>query len=255
MLAEHLTRTELVAVLELVQQCLTATSSDEVRRLVGRSRDLLPYQAALSATIETAPGRDPLEGLRVVNVDYPDAYLSELGRRGLIAVDPVVREHFRRFGLQYWGDTLSRQRDAEAGSIGEIVSLAEDYGFAKVGAGWGYAHGLRDPGGAAATFFCFHGLPRCPRTEEILELLIPHLHQALLRSGRSRRERSPLTTRETEVMRWVRQGKSTWDISAILSISERTVKFHVGNALQKLDATSRAHAVAIALEQGLIDPD
>lgn len=39
----------------------------------------------------------------------------------------------------------------------------------------------------------------------------------------------------------------------ILGISERTVKFHVGNIMQKLDATTRAHAVAIALEQGLVD--
>jgi DNA-binding CsgD family transcriptional regulator len=39
----------------------------------------------------------------------------------------------------------------------------------------------------------------------------------------------------------------------ILGISERTVKFHVANFLQKLDAVTRPQAVAIALEQGLVE--
>ena len=63
---------------------------------------------------------------------------------------------------------------------------------------------------------------------------------------------SALTPKETEVLKWVAQGKSTWEISKILEISERTVKFHVGNILRKLDAVTRTHAVAIALEKGLV---
>jgi DNA-binding CsgD family transcriptional regulator len=53
-------------------------------------------------------------------------------------------------------------------------------------------------------------------------------------------------------MKWLKHGKSTWDISVILGISERTVKFHISNVIQKLDASSRTHAVAIAIEQGLV---
>ena len=62
-----------------------------------------------------------------------------------------------------------------------------------------------------------------------------------------------LSLREKEVLNWIKQGKSTWDISVILGISRSTVNFHVNNILQKLDAVSRAQAVAIAIEQGLID--
>jgi DNA-binding CsgD family transcriptional regulator len=64
-----------------------------------------------------------------------------------------------------------------------------------------------------------------------------------------------LTAMELEVLKWIRQGKNTWDMSVILGISERTVKFHVGNILRKLDATTRAQAVAIAAEQRLLDID
>jgi PAS domain S-box-containing protein len=61
-----------------------------------------------------------------------------------------------------------------------------------------------------------------------------------------------LSMREKEILCWVMQGKSTWDISTILKISERTVKFHVDNIMKKLSAVNRTQAVAIALREKLI---
>jgi LuxR family quorum-sensing transcriptional regulator LasR len=49
------------------------------------------------------------------------------------------------------------------------------------------------------------------------------------------------------------QGKSSWEMSVILGISERTANFHVFNIMRKLGATNRAQAVAVAARQGLID--
>ena len=64
-----------------------------------------------------------------------------------------------------------------------------------------------------------------------------------------------LSPRETEVLTWAMQGKTNWEISVILSVSERTVKFHVRNAMTKLHSRSRAQAVAVALRFGLIGRD
>ena len=74
-----------------------------------------------------------------------------------------------------------------------------------------------------------------------------------LRTAPKSRERfhSPLSQRETEVLSWLKTGKSSWDISVILGISERTVNFHVRNIVQKLNAVSRVHAVAVAAEKGI----
>jgi DNA-binding NarL/FixJ family response regulator len=62
-----------------------------------------------------------------------------------------------------------------------------------------------------------------------------------------------LTQREKEILSWLKNGKSSWDISVILGIRERTVNFHIDNIKQKLNATSRTQAVAIAVENELID--
>ena len=66
---------------------------------------------------------------------------------------------------------------------------------------------------------------------------------------------SSLTARESEVLGWIKAGKNNWEISEILDISERTVKFHVANLCRKLGANTRAHAVAIALQRGLLPVD
>ncbi len=62
-----------------------------------------------------------------------------------------------------------------------------------------------------------------------------------------------LTLREREVLEWMAQGLSNRAIAEKLHVTERTVKFHVGNILGKLGARSRVEAVRIAIARGLID--
>lgn len=63
---------------------------------------------------------------------------------------------------------------------------------------------------------------------------------------------NPFTPREKDCLRWVAQGQSNADIAERLDVSVRTAKFHVENAMKKIDAKTRAEAVAIALTRGLI---
>ena len=62
-----------------------------------------------------------------------------------------------------------------------------------------------------------------------------------------------VSQREREVLEWLKQGKSTWDISIILGISERTVYYHVSNIMNKLGVSNRTQAVAVAASLGLVD--
>ncbi|MCP2168287.1 response regulator [Goodfellowiella coeruleoviolacea] len=61
-----------------------------------------------------------------------------------------------------------------------------------------------------------------------------------------------LTTREQEVLRLVGTGITNADIAARLSISEGTVKTHLNRIMTKLDLASRAQAVVVAYETGLV---
>jgi LuxR family quorum-sensing system transcriptional regulator SinR len=63
-----------------------------------------------------------------------------------------------------------------------------------------------------------------------------------------------LTERESEVLKWSAAGKSYWEIATILGVSERTVRFFMTNARQKLDVVSNTQAVAQAIWNGLIPP-
>lgn len=61
-----------------------------------------------------------------------------------------------------------------------------------------------------------------------------------------------LTSRETECLKWAAMGKSEWEISQILGISEHTSEKHLLNAKMKLGAANRVQAVAEAIRRGYI---
>lgn len=61
-----------------------------------------------------------------------------------------------------------------------------------------------------------------------------------------------LTARESEVLRAAAEGLRSKEIAAALDISERTVKAHLTNIYNKLGVDSRAAAIAVAANQGLL---
>lgn len=63
--------------------------------------------------------------------------------------------------------------------------------------------------------------------------------------------RRTLTARELDVLRLVAEGCSTREIARELWVTEETVKTHVRNVLHRLEARTRAQAVAIAFRDGL----
>jgi len=64
-----------------------------------------------------------------------------------------------------------------------------------------------------------------------------------------------LTSRETEVLRHMAEGKNNKDISSALYVSVGTIKSHVNAILRKLNATDRTQAITTALKRGLVRLD
>jgi len=61
-----------------------------------------------------------------------------------------------------------------------------------------------------------------------------------------------LTEREREVMRWTAEGKTAFEISVIVGLTERTVNFHIGRVLAKLSATNKTQAAVKAAVMGML---
>ncbi|PLX38200.1 MAG: LuxR family transcriptional regulator [Hyphomicrobiales bacterium] len=61
-----------------------------------------------------------------------------------------------------------------------------------------------------------------------------------------------LTARERECLKWTSAGKTSWEISQILSISQHTVDWYLTSAARKLGAANRTHAVAEGFRKGLL---
>jgi DNA-binding NarL/FixJ family response regulator len=64
-----------------------------------------------------------------------------------------------------------------------------------------------------------------------------------------------LTSREQEILTLLASGARNRDIAEALFIAERTVKVHIANLMDKLEAKTRTEAVAQAIKQGLLKPD
>jgi DNA-binding NarL/FixJ family response regulator len=105
-------------------------------------------------------------------------------------------------------------------------------------------------------------LPKTVSGPELVEAILdvaagetivpPAATAALLDRLRGEGPAVSLSPREADVLRGVAAGLTNKAIAVKLGISEHTVKFHLGGAMTKLGAASRAEAVASALRLGLI---
>jgi len=81
----------------------------------------------------------------------------------------------------------------------------------------------------------------------------PRLRPALL-SRRSTEQLPTLSNREREVLDLLAQGLTGEGVAERLVLSSETVKTHIRNAMTKLEANTRVHAIAIALREGYLSP-
>lgn len=123
------------------------------------------------------------------------------------------------------------------------------------------AHGVYDFTRQHASYFSFHQIPEPPgeRHRFLLQLLVPHMHTALLRilhkiraDKSAARTGRALTARELEVLAWVCEGKTSVEIATILGIARSTVRNQIQSILVKLRVNTRAQAAAKAIKKGLV---
>jgi LuxR family quorum-sensing system transcriptional regulator SolR len=180
--------------------------------------------------------------------DYPIAWQTRYREKNYLAVDPTVCHGLRSLLPIIWSDDLFA-------TTGDLWDDASSFGLR-----FGWAQSSRDANGVT-------GMLTLARSCEPLseaELQDKGLKMAWLTQmahlGMSRcltakllpAAGARLSNREVEVLRWTAEGKTSSEISFILNISERTVNFHISNAITKLNAVNKTAAVILAAVLGLL---
>jgi LuxR family transcriptional regulator, quorum-sensing system regulator CviR len=242
-----LTKREMQRVLEILHYAVQATTGDDVYHVL----QLIQKAVACPRVIGGVAQLNAKGGFRefnsVINVSYSNDWLYTYGKHGYATVDPVLQSVLSTFKTQVWEQTYERTSSSKQC---EFIEEARSYGLTH-----GITTGLLERSRRFASFFSFAGgdPDDTHRYKGLVEYLIPHLHRVLITNTHtplSNRVKG-LSPRETTVLMWMRQGKTNWEISRILGVSERTVRFHVEGIFVKLDVNSRTQAVAFAMEQGL----
>lgn len=238
---------DLTDVLNFVNDCVSLPAHEVTSNLTSRIGSLLPVDAMAAVVADMGSDGD-IQKTQVVNISYPPEWIDIYERRCYAEVDPVVQKHFSSFTLQKWSETSAT---ATSETHHHFWEEARQFGLVS-----GITAGIRDANNKRASLFSFCGpdIEQDPRNLMVLKYIIPHLHETFLKSERSESAAgTEISSREKDVLKWVKYGKTNWEIGQILKISERTVKFHLKNLANKFNAHGRSHIVAVALSKGIIE--
>ena len=187
----------------------------------------LEQEEGLEVVGEADSGLSALEQLRHALVDV---VLLDIDMDGMNGIETLARlRHLRpdikvlmvtSFGGEYIMPAI------EAGAAGYILKHANRAALAH------------------AVWEVHHGRP------QLDPLAIPRLLQDV--ASAAHRPQCPLSPRETQVLQLVATGCGNKEVSAVLGISSQTVKNQLTSILTKLNASSRTHAVTMALRKGWI---
>jgi DNA-binding CsgD family transcriptional regulator len=175
-------------------------------------------------------------------VDWMNHYVAH----GCAEHDPSQR-HVKRVVHAYeWQDApFDREREPRAA---EFVQRAHDFGVAN-----GFVVPIPGPAGnIGSVWMGGTDKPVHVRYKPALHLMSLYAFAHVQRLNGTVQEDQKISHREREILTWIAAGKSTVEIGEMLSISNRTVEWHVQRLVAKLGARTRTNAVAIALRDSLI---
>lgn len=181
---------------------------------------------------------------------YPKEWMDRYVDQGYAVIDPIIRRVEQSLSPFLWSEAvntipienLSKAKkmmgeaaefDLKSGVVIPLLTL--DGAFAAVSMGGDY---IEIPDNRLGTLNLVASFAMARAIE--------------MRSMEGLRTEVGLTPREIECLKWVADGKTEWEIGAILRISEHTADKHLSNARRKLKAVSGPQAIAHAMRLGVL---
>ena len=227
---------------------LGSRSREDFRdRIVAFAQDLGFQTVTAAVVIDHTLGTSEFIGVDNAPTAYREAHgKAENGRR-----DPVM-QHCKRSSVPILWDRDTYAREGQADKWEEQARFGYRYGVAlalHLPEGRHFLMGVdRDrplEGGADAR----------TRVVADLQLFAVHAQDAanrILAPSLALPGAPALTPRELETLRWTMEGKTAWEVGALLGITERTAALHLNNATHKLECVNKHQAVLKALKLRLI---
>lgn len=180
--------------------------------------------------------------------NYPDAWKNRYVQEGYLAIDPTVKHGMHSHLPVLWTDE----------TFASARNLWEDARAHGLCVGW--AQSNRDAQGIGGMLSLARSAEQFTRKElqdkgYKLSWLVQVAHLGMVRCLADRimpEANAKLSAREIEVLRWTAEGKTSSEVAQLINISERTVNFHISNAIVKLGASNKTSAAIRAAVLGLL---
>jgi DNA-binding CsgD family transcriptional regulator len=199
----------------------------------------------------------PPEGARrsYYIANYPVEWVERYVERGYINRDPVVIAATRALIPFSWQNLRGNRSFSESERL--IFDEGGEFQIRD-----GVSVPLRGPSHAFALFSV--GMSTRPRKGAAVlpyivhevQIFAAYLHDVVMRHlyKASTDLTVALSPRERECLLWTARGKTAWEISVILGISDEAVTFYIKAACRKLQVHSKTHATVVAIMRGIIVP-
>jgi LuxR family quorum sensing-dependent transcriptional regulator len=232
--------------LDFVQRLQRLTEYDEICAVIVKELEWFGLTHVTSIAL-AGPGRDP----SILMNNRPQEYVDHYLEKNYVVRDPVMTELRNTLNPYTWGDVRARRDLSKAEKA--IIDEAREFDA---------RDGMVIPIATIAgslSLFCPCGREpdlseRARAALEMIGIYSQHaLKRAVIRAQREEAAHTPLTPRELEILQRCKDGKSRPEIGEILSISPKTVEFHLRGIMDKLGASNQVSAVVIALQRGLLE--
>lgn len=243
---------------DAIEIIVKATNNNEIKGVIQNIATLFGFELFTYARL-FPKAMTRLE--MVVIGNYPDEFVNVYMENEYYYIDPAMK-HCTSSGLPYYWKEIFTCKEQN------VIDFSEN--SSRFGLKEGFTVGVNGNFGDYSVFSLGGSKPTDELSMElekavgVAHMIMPYIHEQVskispvkpifptLTKQYSDSPLQELTTREKECLLWTADGKTSHEISVILSISESTVNFHLKNSVKKLDCINKTHAVAKAVLLGLI---
>lgn len=182
--------------------------------------------------------------------NYPEAWQKRYVKQQYVGVDPTVQHCMLSLQPLVWSS-----QSANTQSQKDFWEEARSYGL---NVGW--AQSSRDFIGTRGMLTLARSTDQLSEKEQKSQYtnmfwLSQTVHSSIAKivnEAEFAQFNLYLTNREKEVLRWTAEGKTSAEIAQIIGVTERTVNFHLGNSMQKLNVNNKISAAIRAVMLGIL---